>query len=197
MFRDASGWDQPDRPNDGTGTKQTVTRKSRRLILIASCGAVLALAVGLILSAMSGSIVFFRSPTEVASQGVAPGTRFRLGGLVKDGSLQRGPDQTVAFAVTDTNATVQVAYRGLLPDLFREGQGVVTLGTLRADGSFLASEVLAKHDETYMPRDVADALKKSGRWNPEKGAPPPAATWNTLDTTKADTKQADTKKAGG
>jgi cytochrome c-type biogenesis protein CcmE len=184
MFRDASGWDQPDRPNDGTGTKQTVTRKSRRLILIASCGAVLALAVGLILSAMSGSIVFFRSPTEVASQGVAPGTRFRLGGLVKDGSLQRGPDQTVAFAVTDTNATVQVTYRGLLPDLFREGQGVVTEGTLERGGLFRADTVLAKHDESYMPREVADALKAQGRWQEGKGkdggkngeAPPQAAS---------------------
>ena len=169
MFRDASGWDQPDPPNDGTGTKQTVTRKSRRLILIASCGAVLALAVGLILSAMSGSIVFFRSPTEVASQGVAPGTRFRLGGLVKDGSLQRGPDQTVAFAVTDTNATVQVTYRGLLPDLFREGQGVVTEGTLEPGGLFRADTVLAKHDESYMPREVADALKAQGRWQEGAG----------------------------
>ena len=116
-----------------------MTRKSRRLILISACGAVLALAVGLILSAMSGSIVFLRSPTEVAAQGVAPGTRFRLGGLVKDGSLQRGPDQTVEFAVTDTNATVQVAYRGLLPDLFREGEGVIATGRL-VSGVVQASE---------------------------------------------------------
>lgn len=141
-----------------------MTRKSRRLILIAACGAVLALALGLILSAMSGAIVFFRSPTEVAQQGVAPGTRFRLGGLVKDGSLQRGPDQTVDFAVTDTNATVQVQYRGLLPDLFREGQGVVTEGMLGPGGVFRADTVLAKHDEAYMPREVADALKAQGRW---------------------------------
>jgi cytochrome c-type biogenesis protein CcmE len=146
-----------------------VTRKSRRLILIASCGGVLTLAVGLILFAMSGSIVFFRSPTEVANQGVAPGTRFRLGGLVKDGSLERGPDQTVAFAVTDTNATVQVTYRGLLPDLFREGQGVVTEGTLEPGGLFRADTVLAKHDESYMPREVADALKAQGRWQEGKG----------------------------
>ncbi|MBX9934458.1 MAG: cytochrome c maturation protein CcmE [Methylobacterium sp.] len=141
-----------------------MTRKSRRLIMIAVCGGVLALAVGLILSAMSGSIVFFRSPSEVAQQGVAAGTRFRLGGLVQDGSLKRGPDQTVDFAVTDTNATVAVQYRGLLPDLFREGQGVVAEGTLGPGGIFKADTVLAKHDESYMPREVADALKAQGRW---------------------------------
>ncbi|KQQ47887.1 cytochrome C biogenesis protein CcdA [Methylobacterium sp. Leaf125] len=146
-----------------------MTRKSRRLILIAACGAVLALALGLILSAMSGSIVFFRSPTEVAAQTVATGTRFRLGGLVKDGSLQRGPDQTVDFAVTDTNATIAVQYRGLLPDLFREGQGVVAEGTLLPGGVFRADTVLAKHDESYMPREVADALKAQGRWQEGKG----------------------------
>ena len=141
-----------------------MTRKSRRLILIAACGTVLALALGLILSAMSGSIVFFRSPAEVAAQGVAPGTRFRLGGLVKDCSVKRGPDHNVEFAVTDTNATVPVQYRGLLPDLFREGQGIVAEGTLDAGGVFRADTVLAKHDENYMPREVADALKAQGRW---------------------------------
>ncbi|MEA1834048.1 cytochrome c maturation protein CcmE [Methylobacterium durans] len=146
-----------------------MTRKSRRLVLIAACGAVLALAVGLILSAMSGSIVFFRSPTEVANQGVAPGTRFRLGGLVKEGSLQRGTDQKIDFAVTDTNATVQVTYKGLLPDLFREGQGVVTEGVLEPGGLFRADTVLAKHDESYMPREVADALKAQGRWQEGSG----------------------------
>lgn len=140
-----------------------MTRKSRRLILIACCGAVLAVAVGLILSVMSGSIVFFRSPTEVA-QGIPPGTRFRIGGLVKEGSLQRSADQRVAFAVTDTNATVNVEYRGLLPDLFREGQGVVAEGVLEPGGLFRADTVLAKHDEKYMPREVADALKAQGRW---------------------------------
>lgn len=146
-----------------------MTRKSRRLIIITACGGVLALALGLILSAMSGSIVFFRSPTEVAQQGVVPGTRFRLGGLVQDGSLKRGPDQTVDFLVTDTNATVPVQYRGLLPDLFREGQGVVAEGTLIPGGIFKADTVLAKHDESYMPREVADALKAQGRWQ-EGGA---------------------------
>ncbi|GJE29483.1 cytochrome c maturation protein CcmE [Methylobacterium organophilum] len=153
-----------------------MTRKSRRLILIASCGAVLALALGLILSAMSGSIVFFRAPAEVAAQGVAPGTRFRLGGLVEEGSLKRGSNQSVDFSVTDTKASVPVHYQGLLPDLFREGQGVVAEGTLDAGGIFRADTVLAKHDEKYMPREVADALKAQGRWQEggEKGAAPAA-----------------------
>lgn len=146
-----------------------MTRKSRRLIIIAACGGVLTLALGLILSAMSGSIVFFRSPTEVTQQGVAPGMRFRIGGLVQDGSLRRGSDQTVEFLVTDTNAAVPVQYRGLLPDLFREGQSVVAEGTLNPGGIFRADTVLAKHDESYMPREVADALKAQGRWQ-ESGA---------------------------
>ncbi|BAQ49261.1 cytochrome c maturation protein CcmE [Methylobacterium sp. DB0501] len=137
-------------------------RKSRRLVLIAVCGTVLALAVGLILSAMSGSIVFFRSPGEVAARGVAVGARFRLGGLVQEGSVVRGPDQRIAFAVSDGAATLPVTYRGLLPDLFREGQGVVAEGALDAAGTFQADTVLAKHDETYMPREVAGALKQRG-----------------------------------
>ena len=146
-----------------------MTRKSRRLVLICVCGAVLVLAVGLILTAMSGSIVFFRSPTEVAAQGVGPGVRFRLGGLVQEGSLRRGPDQTIEFTVTDTNASVPVHYKGLLPDLFREGQGVVTEGRLEPGGLFRADTVLAKHDESYMPREVADALKAQGRWQEGAG----------------------------
>jgi cytochrome c-type biogenesis protein CcmE len=125
-------------------------RKSRRLVLIAVCGTVLALAVGLILSAMSGSIVFFRSPGEVAAR------------LVQEGSVVRGPDQRIAFAVSDGAATLPVTYRGLLPDLFREGQGVVAEGALDAAGTFQADTVLAKHDETYMPREVAGALKQRG-----------------------------------
>jgi cytochrome c-type biogenesis protein CcmE len=145
-------------------------RRARRLVLITVCGAVLALAVGLILSAMSGSIVFFRSPGEVAAQGMAVGARFRLGGLVQDGSVVRGPDQRVAFAVTDAAATVPVTYRGLLPDLFREGQGVVAEGAIDADGTFRADTVLAKHDETYMPREVAGALKARGHWQGGRSA---------------------------
>ena len=104
----------------------------------------------------------------------------RLGGLVQQGSVERssGGVAGARFKVTDGNASVPVIYKGILPDLFREGQGVVVLGTEQADGVFRASEVLAKHDETYMPKEVAEALKKSGRWNPANGAPPPASTWN-------------------
>jgi cytochrome c-type biogenesis protein CcmE len=177
-----------------------MTRKRRRLIILLACGLGLGSAAALTLSAFQDNLVFFVAPSEIASHAPAPGRSFRLGGLVETGSVEHateGGKPIARFRITDGAASVSVDYAGILPDLFREGQGVVTLGTLRADGSFLASEVLAKHDETYMPRDVADALKKSGRWNPEKGAPPPAATWNTLDTNKADTKQADTKKAGG
>ena len=113
---------------------------------------------------MRDSIVFFRAPSEIAAKGVQPGTRFRLGGLVKEGSIQRGQGQIVTFEVTDAQASVPVRYQGLLPDLFREGQGVVAEGVLDASGAFRADTVLAKHDETYMPREIADALKKQGRW---------------------------------
>ncbi|MGY2047098.1 cytochrome c maturation protein CcmE [Methylobacterium sp. JK268] len=146
-----------------------MTRKQRRLVFIGTCGAVLAVALGLVLWAMSGTIVFFRSPGEIAREAVAPGIRFRLGGLVQDGSLTRGPDHEVTFTVTDTASSVPVHYRGLLPDLFREGQGVVAEGALDSAGVFRADTVLAKHDETYMPREVADALKKSGRWQEGTG----------------------------
>ncbi len=160
-----------------------MTRKSRRLVLIAACGGVLALAVGLILFAMRGAIVFFRSPSEIVAQAIPPGTRLRLGGLVTDGSLRRGPGQSVDFSVTDTNATVQVQYTGLLPDLFREGQGVVAEGVLEPGNLFRADTVLAKHDESYMPREVADALKAQGRWQ-ERGAtakPAPAPASASAD----------------
>jgi cytochrome c-type biogenesis protein CcmE len=147
-----------------------MTRKQRRFTLIGSAGLVLALAAGLVLFALRDSVAFFRSPTEVAEQKVKPGERFRLGGLVEAGTVDKGVGDRVAFAVTDGKATVKVAYQGILPDLFREGQGVVTEGTLQADGSFKADTVLAKHDETYMPREVADALKKQGHW--KDGKPP-------------------------
>jgi cytochrome c-type biogenesis protein CcmE len=103
-----------------------------------------------------------------------------LGGLVQQGTVEKtsGGQAGAQFNVTDGNASIRVIYKGILPDLFREGQGVVVLGTEQADGVFRASEVLAKHDETYMPKEVADALKKSGRWNPAAGSPPPASTWN-------------------
>lgn len=128
----------------------------------------LVLAAGLVLTAMRGSIVFFRSPSEIALQGAAAGSRLRLGGLVQEGSIRRGPDQTVDFTVTDTDASVPVRYKGLLPNLFREGQGVVAEGVLQPGGVFRADTVLAKHDETYMPREVAGALRAQGR---RSGAP--------------------------
>jgi cytochrome c-type biogenesis protein CcmE len=141
-----------------------MTRKQRRLVLIGSGLAVLAVAASLVLSALRDSIVFFNSPTDVVEKNVKPGDRIRLGGLVKPGSLARGDNLNVRFEVTDGNRAIPVAYTGILPDLFREGQGVVTEGALDANGLFKADTVLAKHDETYMPKEVADALKKQGHW---------------------------------
>jgi cytochrome c-type biogenesis protein CcmE len=145
-----------------------MTRKQRRLTLIGLVGAVLALALGLVLYAMNDSIVFFHAPADVQAKGVQPGTRFRLGGLVKEGSVRRGENQIVAFEVTDATGSIPVRYQGLLPDLFREGQGVVTEGVLEPSGTFRADTVLAKHDETYMPREVADALRRQGHWQGEE-----------------------------
>lgn len=141
-----------------------MTRKQRRISLIGAGLGVLALAVGLVLNAMRDSIVFFNSPTDVVEKHIAPGTRIRLGGLVTPGSLVRGDDLAVRFQITDGSETIPVAYQGLLPDLFREGQGVVTEGALQAGGTFKADTVLAKHDENYMPKEVADSLKKQGHW---------------------------------
>ena len=145
-----------------------MTRKQRRLILIGSSLGVLAIAAALVLSALSDSIVFFNSPTDIAEKHIAPGTRIRVGGLVKPGSVQRGENLNIRFEVTDGKSDVPVRYQGIVPDLFREGQGVVTEGKLEA-GGIAADMVLAKHDERYMPREVVDALKKSGRWEEEGG----------------------------
>jgi len=144
-----------------------MTRKQRRLALIAGGVSVLAVAVLLVLFAMKDSIVFFNSPTDVAEKHIAPGTRIRLGGLVAPHSLSRGEALAVRFEVTDGNRAIAVTYQGVLPDLFREGQGVVAEGTLDGDGVFKADNVLAKHDENYMPKEVADALKKQGHWKDE------------------------------
>ena len=141
-----------------------MTRKQRRLTLIGCSLGVLALAAGLVLNALRDSIVFFSTPSMVAEQHIGAGRRFRLGGLVQPGSLKRGDDLAVSFEVADTNAKLPVAFKGILPDLFREGQGIVAEGALDASGVFKADTVLAKHDETYMPKDVADALKKQGHW---------------------------------
>lgn len=141
-----------------------MTRKGRRLVLISAALGVLGIAAGLVLFALNDTIVFFRSPSEIASEHTAPGTRLRLGGLVKDGSVVKLDNAHVRFVVTDGGAEVAVAYAGILPDLFREGQGVIAEGVLEGDGSFRADTVLAKHDEKYMPKEVADALKKQGVW---------------------------------
>jgi cytochrome c-type biogenesis protein CcmE len=145
-----------------------MTRRQRRLAFIVLALGVLGLALGLVLYAMRGSIVFFHTPAEIAAKRIQPGTRFRLGGLVKEGSIQRGLGQTISFEVSDGQTSVPVRYHGLLPDLFREGQGVVADGVLESSGAFRADTVLAKHDETYMPREVADALKKQGVWQDEQ-----------------------------
>jgi len=145
-----------------------MTRKQRRLILIGSSLGVLAIAAVLVLSAMSDSIVFFNSPTDIAEKHIAPGTRIRVGGLVKPGSVRRGENLHIRFEVTDGKSDVTVRYQGIVPDLFREGQGVVTEGKLEA-GGIAADMVLAKHDERYMPREVSDALKKAGRWEETAG----------------------------
>ena len=141
-----------------------MTRKQRRLVLIGLAGIVLALAAGLILYALSDRIVFFNTPTEVAEGKLPAGTRIRLGGMVEDGSLKKGTDGKVSFVVTDGNGEVPVTYTGILPDLFREGQGVVTEGILTPGRALDADTVLAKHDERYMPKEVVDALKAQGRW---------------------------------
>ena len=145
-----------------------MTRKQRRAVLIGLSLAVLGVAAGLVLFALQDSIVFFYSPSDVAEKHIAPGQRIRLGGLVEQGSVKRGQGATVEFTVTDTAKSMHVSYTGVLPDLFREGQGVVAEGHVQADGSFIADSVLAKHDETYMPPEVADALKKQGVWRDGK-----------------------------
>ncbi|HVX99052.1 MAG TPA: cytochrome c maturation protein CcmE [Pseudorhodoplanes sp.] len=153
-----------------------MTRKQRRLVLIGSSLAVLGIAVALILGALKDSIVFFNSPTDIVERGVKPGTRVRLGGLVQPGSVTR-LDLDARFEVTDGKTSIKVSYHGILPDLFREGQGVVAEGTLDGSGSFTADSVFAKHDETYMPKEVADALKKQGHWKDDygRGGPSPGA----------------------
>lgn len=147
-----------------------MTRKARRAVLIGTCLGVLALAVGLVLVALRDSIVFFYGPTEVTEKHLSPGQRFRLGGLVEEGSVRRGEGTTVSFGVTDLRSTLPVTFTGVLPDLFREGQGVVAEGTLQADGVFHADSVLAKHDENYMPPEVAKKLKEQGVWRDDAQA---------------------------
>jgi cytochrome c-type biogenesis protein CcmE len=143
-------------------------RKHRRLIVILGGLGLLGVAAALVLNAASDNLLFFYTPTQLTEKGEPEGRRFRLGGLVEEGSVVRRTDGiTVDFRVTDLTNTVPVTYTGVLPDLFREGQGVVVEGAVGGDGVFVAAEVLAKHDENYMPKDVAEALKASGEWRGE------------------------------
>jgi len=148
-----------------------VKPKRRRLYFVVAGMVLLGAAAGLTLYAMNDTLVFFYSPSELLAKQIPPGRTLRIGGLVEAGSVAReGDGTTVHFRVTDTAKTVPVVYRGILPDLFREGQGVVAEGMMGQDGVFVAAEVLAKHDEKYMPKEVVDALKKSGRWQEGAGA---------------------------
>jgi cytochrome c-type biogenesis protein CcmE len=147
-----------------------MTRKRQRLGLLVLGMAALAAATALVLVAFSDNLVFFYSPSELKAKAVAADRRMRIGGLVEAHSVSRTADgRSISFRITDGAADIAVVYQGLLPDLFREGQGAVAEGRLRSDGVFAASSVLAKHDENYMPREVVDALKKSGHW--QEGGP--------------------------
>lgn len=143
----------------------------RRLWIIAAVAPILALAVGLSLFAMRDSVTFFFSPSEATADKAPAGRVIRLGGLVETGSVSRPVHGEVVFTITDNAASTRVVYRGDLPDLFREGQGIVAQGAFEADRTFRATQVLAKHDENYMPREVSDRLKEKGEWRPDDVAP--------------------------
>jgi cytochrome c-type biogenesis protein CcmE len=146
-----------------------MTRKQKRLAVIAGGMSFILVAVLLVMFAFSQSVAYFFMPGDLAKANIKPGTRIRLGGLVGEGSVKRGQGSTVTFEVTDGSNTVPVRYTGILPDLFREGQGVVTEGVFDAQShGFVADSVLAKHDENYMPKEVADRLKKEGVWEDGK-----------------------------
>ncbi|PZQ46707.1 MAG: cytochrome c maturation protein CcmE [Rhodovulum sulfidophilum] len=145
-------------------------RKRRRIQLVMIGAAMLVVATGIVGYAMRDGIEFFRSPSQIAEHPPTPGERFRLGGLVAEGSVAKDGAR-VHFDITDGGATQAVVFAGIPPDLFREGQGVIATGTIE-DGTFVASEILAKHDENYMPKEVADALKEQGLFKPEDGAKP-------------------------
>ena len=151
-----------------------MTRKRKRLLVVLLGLGLLGVASALVLFAFNDNLVFFMSPTDLAAKGAPETRRLRLGGLVENGSVARQADgRTIDFKVTDGSKDVPVVFGGVLPDLFREGQGVVVEGALGKDGVFKADTVLAKHDERYMPPEVADALKKAGHW---QGEHPQAST---------------------
>ena len=139
-------------------------KKKRRLWFVAAIVAAAGIGAWLIIMALGENTMFFRSPTDVANRMVQPGVAFRVGGLVAQKSVRQGTGAEVYFTVTDGKGVVPVEFHGVLPALFREGQGVVATGALNGSGTFIATEVLAKHDEKYMPPEVVDALKKSGEW---------------------------------
>lgn len=141
-----------------------MTRKQKRFSVIGGAMGFLALAAVLVFYALGQKTSYFYMPAEIQTASIEPGQRIRLGGLVEKGTVVRGGGTEIAFAVTDQVHSVQVAYSGILPDLFREEQGVVTEGVFRSDGTFVADSVLAKHDENYMPKEVADGLKEAGLW---------------------------------
>jgi cytochrome c-type biogenesis protein CcmE len=147
-----------------------MTRKKRRLYAVLAGMTVLGIAAALVLTAFEDNLVFFFSPTEMQTKQLAEGQVIRVGGLVEMESVERLDDGlTVSFVLTDTANTLPVRFTGVLPDLFREGQGVVAEGSMGADGVFVARDILAKHDENYMPREVADAIKDAGHWQAEDG----------------------------
>jgi cytochrome c-type biogenesis protein CcmE len=145
-----------------------MTRKQKRFTVIFGALAMLGIAVALVLTALSEQVTFFRTPSELQAGGVDGASRIRLGGLVETGSVKQSDNAHVEFAVEDVTDRIVVRYAGILPDLFREGQGIVAEGRLQPDGTFLADTVLAKHDETYMPKEVADRLKEQGYWQGEE-----------------------------
>jgi cytochrome c-type biogenesis protein CcmE len=148
--------------------RKGMTRKQKRLAVIAGLAVVLAIATALVLTALRDQIVFFYSPSDVFAREVAPGQAIRLGGLVKEGTWMRDGQENL-FTITDGGQEIVAHYVGILPDLFREGQGVVAEGSLGPDGRFEANTVLAKHDENYVPKEVVEALKAQGEWRPEAG----------------------------
>ncbi len=147
-----------------------MTRRGRRTTLLAAAVSVLAVAAALVLIALQDTIVFFYSPSQLSEREFEADRTIRLGGLVEEGSVRRVGDASVEFVVTDLAAAVPVRFQGILPDLFREGQGIVVSGALDKDGVLIAEQVLAKHDETYMPAEVAEALKEAGIWRGGEGA---------------------------
>jgi cytochrome c-type biogenesis protein CcmE len=166
-----------------------MTRKRRRLYILIAGVVALGIATALVLTAFNDNLVFFYSPSDLAAKHVPVGRALRIGGLVEDHSVTRANEgRTILFRVTDGNNAVPVTYTGVLPDLFREGQGVVAEGKLETDGVFHAASVLAKHDEKYMPPEVAEALKRSGHWQEGAGGAPVPGTARAASTTTSEGK---------